>query len=52
MIAEVAHVLGALLVTAGLPAQLRRRVVLSRLLLFLGLAVAHVPDLIASLSVT
>jgi hypothetical protein len=51
MVVDVAHILGALLVAAGLPAQLRHRPVLSRLLLVCGVVVAHIPDLLASLSV-
>jgi hypothetical protein len=41
-----AHLLGAFLVTAGLPAQLRGRWVLSRILVLAGVAVAHIPDLV------
>jgi hypothetical protein len=44
----LAHALAALLLTAGLVANLRRRLVLSKLLVFCGVAVAHLPDLLAS----
>jgi hypothetical protein len=43
-----AHLVGAFLLTAGLPAQLRGQAVLSRLLLLAGMAVAHIPDLVAN----
>ena len=42
---NAAHLFGALLLTAGLPARLKGRVVLSWVLLFSGMVVAHLPDL-------
>jgi hypothetical protein len=48
IITTAAHLFGAFLVTSGLPAQLRGRAVLSRLLVLFGVAVAHIPDLLAT----
>jgi hypothetical protein len=45
-----AHLVGTLLVGAGLPAQLRDRFVLSRFLVLFGVAVAHIPDLLTASS--
>ena len=45
-----AHMFGAFLMTAGLPAHLQGRVMLGRILLICGVAVAHMPDLAASLA--
>jgi hypothetical protein len=44
----VAHALAALLLTAGLFASVERRPVLSKLLAFCGIAVGHLPDLLAA----
>jgi hypothetical protein len=43
-----AHLLGGIVVGAGLPARLHGRFVLSQVLLVLGFAMAHVPDLLAA----
>lgn len=43
-----AHMLGWIIVGAGLPARLHGRFVLSRVLLLLGFAIVHVPDLLAA----
>jgi len=44
----VARALGALVLLAGLEASVRQRQVLSRLLALCGLAIVHLPDLLAS----
>jgi hypothetical protein len=43
--AHVAHLLGVLLLTVGLWARVRRRIVLSHLCALFGVAVARLPDL-------
>jgi hypothetical protein len=44
----VAHAVASLLLTAGLFASVQRRPVLSKLLAFGGIAVGHLPDLLAA----
>jgi hypothetical protein len=46
-----AHALGILLVAVGFVANERRRLVLGKLLLVCGIAVGHLPDLIAAAGV-
>jgi hypothetical protein len=45
----LAQALGALLLAAGLLANLRRRLVLSKVLMFCGVSVGHLGDLVASM---
>jgi len=47
-LSTLAHLFGAFLLTSALPAQLRSRAVLSRILLLVGMAVAHLPELLAT----
>jgi hypothetical protein len=47
----VAHVLGVLVLIGGLVANLRRRLVLSKLLALCGVAIAHLPDLLGVVGV-
>ncbi len=44
----VAHVFAAMLLAGGLVASLERRPVLGKLLAFCGVAVGHLPDLLAA----